>query len=305
MRHWINSGFEIPQSGIMEVGRSIHMKKKDYIITGQFAGIAALVATVLTGCGYQLTGEPETRVVLYADSIFANESAEPGDSSERQDASAAEDPSGQQETSEQQEPSEAETQESFTPEDKFRYDQYAAILNDWTLAEGYGDLSYLQMYFGEDYLFDSYWLCDVDQNGVPELFLHSSTMGITAVFTCTEEQPVFLTYDNFYGINPEMGELVIHGHWHGAGGSYENEWTAYQVLPDKAEYTMYIDFFDLSEDGEENRYTVYNPETGEYVHSTDGAEYEALYAAHVQSCITMDNYTLYDCSDLSGLDRIQ
>lgn len=281
------------------------MKKQDYIIRGQFAGVAVFVAAVLTGCGYRLTGEPETKVVLYADSIFANESAEPRDSSEQQEASAAEDSSGQQETSEQQEPSEAEIQESFTPEGKFRYDQYAAILNDWTLAESYGDLSYLQMYFGEDYGFDSYWLCDVDQNGVPELFLHSSTMGITAVFTCTKEQPVFLTYDDFYGINTETGELVIHGHWHGAGGSYDNEWSAYKVLPDGAQYSMYIDFFDFSEDGEENQYTVYNPETDEYVRLTDGTEYEVLYAAHVQSCITVDSYTLYDCSDLSGLDRIQ
>lgn len=193
-------------------------------------------------------------------------------------------------------------------EETFWYDQYAAILKDWTLIEDYGDFSYLPMYFGEDYAFDSYWLCDVDQNGVPELFLHSSTMSvITAVFTCTEEQLVFLTYDDFYGINQEKGELLIHGHWHGAGGSYVNEWSAYKVLQDKAEYSMYIDFFDVSEEGEdeENRYTVYDPETDEYIDSSDGTEYEALYAAHVQPCVPVESYTLYGSSDSSGLDRIQ
>ncbi len=191
-------------------------------------------------------------------------------------------------------------------EDTFWYDQYAAILKDWTLIEDYGDFSYLPMYFGEDYAFDSYWLCDVDQNGVPELFLHSSTMSvITAVFTCTEEQLVFLTYDDFYGINPETGELVIHGHWHGAGGTWENEWTAYKVFPDKAEYVMYIDHYAPPQyDGEEH-YDIYNPKTDEYECVSDGTEYEELYAVHVEPCITVDYYTLYDISDLSGLNRIQ
>lgn len=190
-------------------------------------------------------------------------------------------------------------------EEPFWYDQYAAILKDWTLIEDYGDFSYLPMYFGEDYAFDSYWLCDVDQNGVPELFLHSSTMrDITAVFTCTEEQLVFLTYDDFYGINSETGELVIYGHWHGAGGTSENEWTAYKVLQDKAEYAMYIDFYDFAKYGE-SHYVIYNPETEEYVYLSDGTEYEALYAVHVQPCVPVESYTLYDSFDLSGLDRIQ
>ncbi len=103
----------------------------------------------------------------------------------------------------------------------------------------------------------------------------------------------------------ETGEFVIHGHWHWAGGTYDNEWSAYKVLLDKAEYAMYIDFFDFSEEGEESFYTIYNPETEEYVHSSDGTEYEALYAAHVQPCVPVESYTLYGSSDLSGLDRIQ
>lgn len=250
------------------------MKMNTFVIRGQFVSIVALVAVSLNGCGYQLTKEQEPETVIDANDWFTDNLTEI-----------------QQDTQEQ---------------DKFWYDQYATLLSDWTLAENYEDWDYLPMYFGEDYAFDSYWLCDVDKNGVPELFLHSSTMEvITAVFTCTEEQLVFLTYDDFYGINLETGEIVIHGHWHGAGGSWENEWKAYKVFPDKAEYAMYIDFYDFATYGEENRYTIYNPETDKYMDSSDGTEYEALYAEHVQPCITVDNYTLYDISDLSGLDRIQ
>ncbi|MDE7248142.1 MAG: hypothetical protein K2N43_09680 [Lachnospiraceae bacterium] len=254
------------------------MKVNTFIIRWQFVSIAALIVASLNGCSNQLITKQEPETVIDFNSLIADKVIET-------------------------------QQESLDTEERheFWYDQYAAILSDWTLAEDYGDLSYLPMYFGEDdYAFDSYWLCDVDQNGIPELFLHSSTMSvITAVFTCTEEQLVFLTYDDFYGINLETEEIVIQGHWHGAAGSPEYEWTAYKVFPDKVEYTMYIDFFDFSEDSEKNHYTIYNPETDEYMSSSDGTEYEELYAAHVEPCIPVENYTLYDISDLSGLDRIQ
>ncbi len=256
------------------------MKRNPYLIRGQFPGIALLAAIALHGCGNRLTEEQEKPSATMENELYCSLNSL---------------------TEEQEKPSAVDE-----VEEPFWYDQYAAVLKDWTLIEDYGDFSYLPMYFGEDYAFDSYWLCDVDQNGVPELFLHSSTMrDITAVFTCTEEQLVFLTYDDFYGINLETGEFVIHGHWHGAGGTYDNEWSAYKVLLDKAEYAMYIDFFDFSEEGEESFYTIYNPETEEYVHSSDGTEYEALYAAHVQPCVPVESYTLYGSSDLSGLDRIQ
>lgn len=57
---------------------------------------------------------------------------------------------------------------------------YRRILEDWTVIEGYGDLSYLPAFFGDEYGFDAYFLCDVEGDGTPELFLDSSTMGLAA-----------------------------------------------------------------------------------------------------------------------------
>lgn len=182
---------------------------------------------------------------------------------------------------------------------------YQTFIDDWKQIEKYGDFSYLEMYFGkEHYNFDKYFLCDVDGNGTPELFLYSTYMGLTAVFTYTDV-PVFLLYNDICGINFETDEVVIHGHWHGAGGSWENEWSAYCISEDTAEYTMYIDFMDLSEYDEGIRYTVYDAETEEYIDSQDGTEYDAFYTAHVKPCILAEDYLLYDFYDESGFDHIQ
>lgn len=181
---------------------------------------------------------------------------------------------------------------------------YKDFLADWKKIEDYGDFSYLEMYFGEDYYFDQYFLCDIDENGIPEFGLYSSYMQLTALFTYTDE-PVYLLYDNIYGINPETDEVVIHGHWHGAGGSWVNEWSAYRIAGDKAEYSMYIDYLGTAEDGDEIHYTVYDEQSDEYTRPQDSVEYDAFYAAHVEPCVLMENYRFYDLSDLSGFDNIQ
>lgn len=182
---------------------------------------------------------------------------------------------------------------------------YGLFLENWKLIEDYGDFSYLSMYFGEEhYSFDRYFLCDIDENGTPELLLYSMYMRLTAVFTYTDE-PVFLLYNNLYGINLETDEVVINGHWHGAGGSGIDEWSACRITGDVSKYSMYIDYMDLREDGGEIRYTVYDERTGIYEHPQDGAEYDAFYAGHVEPCIPMENYRLYDLSDLNGLDDVQ
>lgn len=182
---------------------------------------------------------------------------------------------------------------------------YGLFLENWKLIEDYGDFSYLSMYFGEEhYSFDRYFLCDIDENGTPELLLYSMYMRLTAVFTYADE-PVFLLYNNLYGINLETDEVVINGHWHGAGGSGIDEWSACRITGDVSKYSMYIDYMDLREDGGEIRYTVYDERTGIYEHPQDGAEYDAFYAGHVEPCIPMENYRLYDLSDLNGLDDVQ
>lgn len=181
---------------------------------------------------------------------------------------------------------------------------YHIFLDDWKSIEKYGDFSYLEFYFEEGYYFDKYFLSDVDGNGTPELFLYSTYMGLTAVFTYTD-RPVYLLYDWIYGINYETDEVIIKGHWHGAGGSGEDEWKAYRITEGLSEYSMYIDFFDLPEEDGGKRYDIYDEKTDEYTHQQNGAEYDAIYAVHVEPCVFIDHYRLYDISDESGLDNIQ
>mgnify|MGYP007098660196 CR=1 FL=1 len=181
---------------------------------------------------------------------------------------------------------------------------YEIFLHDWKAIESYGDFAYLDMYFEDRYFFDQYFLCDIDENGTPELFLHSTGMDLTAVFTYTEE-PVFLMYDRIYGLNFETDEVVINGHWHGAGGSGIDEWVAYRIEGDMAYYSMYIDFMDISEEEGGSYSRIYREQTDEYVRMEDRREFDILYADHVEPCVLAENYRLYDTSDPSGLDDIQ
>lgn len=188
------------------------------------------------------------------------------------------------------------------------YEGYRRILGDWTVLEDYGDLSYLPQYFGDDYGFDSYFLCDVDGNGTPELFLDSSTMGLTAVLSY-DAGPMGIFYDRF-DINKETGELIVLGHWHGAGGSgiFGNEWRAWKLCGTDWEMTMFIDCFEAEWiGGEENRYDIYDPETGEYntYMALESSEYDALYDIHVTPRISFSQYRLYALDDLSGLETVQ
>lgn len=185
------------------------------------------------------------------------------------------------------------------------YEAYKTILKDWTTIDQYGDFSYLKMYFDLDYQFDNYYLCDIDSNGTPELMLHSDYMGITAIFTYHDNQIQYLTYDVIYGINKETGEVVIEGHWHGAGGSGEDEWKAYQVKNNEAKYSMYIDSFYSLDPTIEKPYTIYQPDTGDYEKQENSEEYDRLYAIHVAPCILQNQYQRYDLNNLNGLDIIQ
>lgn len=191
------------------------------------------------------------------------------------------------------------------------YRAYKSVLADWTLIEKYGDFSYYTFYFGDNYGYDSYYLFDVDKNGIPELFLCSESMCIITVFTYAQKL-CWLVSDDIYGINEETGELIVLGHWHGSGGSgSEHECTGWKISEDKAENSMYIDFYDFSEngdfipqEGDESFYVIYDVKTESYERTTNGAEYEELYAAHVNPCTLIEDCQLYDLSDLSGLHWI-
>lgn len=172
-------------------------------------------------------------------------------------------------------------------------DCYRLILQDWTVIERLADLNYLPFYFGDGYGFDSYFLYDVDRNGTPELFLCSSTMCLTAVLTYTD-QPVFLLYEDIYAINPETSEIIIRGHWHGAGGSGTNEWRAYRISGSTPELTLSMDWMPYG-------YSVYALDTLGFGQAETQEAYDAQYAVHVRPAIPVERFKPCGLNDLSGL----
>lgn len=183
------------------------------------------------------------------------------------------------------------------------YGAYQSILNDWTVIGQYGsgEIGYIKQYFGKDYQFDSYWLSDIDGDGTPELFLHAEHMNdLTAVFTYSGNELIYLMVDAIYGINKEKAEVVINGHWHGAGGSGINEWHVYRIENDEAVYVWMFDKY------HETRYEIWDVENWTFYEVQEtGNQYIELYDAHVEGCVLASSYQQYDLDDLSGLDFIQ
>ncbi len=288
------------------------MKKKIWPM-----GIWTAIVIGLSGCGITMNQTEDNSVSLQREEA-ATESEDEGDVQDELTEPEREEKVHEESTESETERTSLDedaadiskdTAENGQPEKNEPFENwqeaYQVFLDDWKQIEKYGDFSYLEMYFGDNYSFDKYFLCDIDKNGTPELFLYSTYMRLTAVFTYTDE-PVFLLYDNIYGINPETNEVVINGHWHGAGGSGIDEWSAYMISGDMAEYSLYIDFIDTIEYGGGIRYSIYDRETEEYTHpQDDSTEYDALYAAHVETCIPAEEYFLYDLSDEGGFAHIQ
>lgn len=188
------------------------------------------------------------------------------------------------------------------------YKAYQTILTDWTSIDNYGDFSYLKGYFDNDYSFDNYYLCDVDSNGVPEFFLHSDYMNITAIFTFSDGKICYLMDDVITGINKETAEIIIYSHWHGAGGSGVNEWSAYQITNDKAIDSLYIDYYDSEKfdmEGLEKPYTIYTLDNPNYEKQETSEAYDKLYAIHIQPALSWKTFERYDLEDSSGLNYIQ
>lgn len=44
-------------------------------------------------------------------------------------------------------------------------------------------------------------------------------------------------------INLETGEIIVHGHWHGAGGSGIDEYSGFRMQGDNFENTMSMDAY--------------------------------------------------------------
>lgn len=178
---------------------------------------------------------------------------------------------------------------------------YAGIIKNWKKIEsisGY-DSSYLKTYFGKNYKYDKYFLCDVDGNKTPELFLYSSKMGLTAVFTYSaySNRVIFLSYDDYYKINRKENALVVKGHWHGAGGSGTKEYAIYQVNNNVIREKYYIDNLG-------GNYQTYKNGNYSTLQRTKSA-YNKVYRQYVKGGKKFSKYKKYKLSNKTGLKKIQ
>ena len=198
------------------------------------------------------------------------------------------------------------------------YEAYRSVIMDWTIIEDFeeehGWVEYLKnesaYYLDFCYEFYLFWLCDIDRNGTPELFLWdpNAVIGDVVVILTYTDRPVVIFGEPIDGVNVETGEIIIHGHWKGAGGTeaFGNEWAAYKLQGDSFEHSFYIDSYaDIEEYTSDTPYVVNYPEGHGYEWQADGREYEEIYEDHVANCIPVENFVKYDMMDLSGLKDIQ
>lgn len=174
---------------------------------------------------------------------------------------------------------------------------YSNILKNWRLIEQYEDMSYLKMYHGRGYDFNRYFTYDMDKNGTPELFLYSTSMKLTEVMTYNKKL-ISLGYYYIAKINKKTNEIIVHGHWHGAGGSQENEWSVYKVNKKSCSLKFYIDIMPNGVNGSQ-RVSVYD---GKWkLLSTKESYYRKIYKAHIKEATEIDKFKRYKLTNKKGL----
>lgn len=161
---------------------------------------------------------------------------------------------------------------------------YSRIIKNIRLLESYQDVSYLKMYFGSQYGWDRYFYYDLDKNGTPELFIYSKSMGLTQIFTYKKKVISLGCYD-IDRINTAKKEIIVHGHWHGAGGSGANEWSIYSLSKNKKKLQMnyYIDVLG-------GRVSVYNSKWS--LISTAKSKYNSIKSAHIKSAKKLGKFKM-------------
>ena len=181
-------------------------------------------------------------------------------------------------------------------------DAYAEVLSDWSFIRP--EQEYMQSYFGEDtYNYDEYMTYDLNGDGTPELFLHSTEMDLTSVFTYKDEVK-YLGYYDIDGFNEDTKELIVYGHWHGAGGSGEYEYSTHKINDDMSgmDY-MYLDY--MGEGTPDAHYTIYDPETEQYdTRDNNDPFYDEYYAEHIEPREYFYTFQRYPLTDETGLDRV-
>lgn len=168
---------------------------------------------------------------------------------------------------------------------------YENVLKNWRIVEQYEDLSYLKQYFGDGYEFDRYYIYDLNKDGTPELFLDSKGMGLTVVLTYKKGLRS-MGYECIERINKAKKEIIVHGHWHGAGGSWDNEWSVYRISNNRLTPVYYIDKMN-------GYYSVYDYQQNKSA-STSSA-YNRIYREHIKSAAKVSDFTKYELSDPTGV----
>ena len=103
---------------------------------------------------------------------------------------------------------------------------------------------YLIHFFGKDKInFNKHFYYDLDKNGIKELFVYDSKLGLVEVFTIKNNKLKSLGYEFYYGINKKRKALIVKGHWHGAGGSSKKEYWVYKLNKKKTKLKL-IWYFD-------------------------------------------------------------
>lgn len=152
----------------------------------------------------------------------------------------------------------------------------------------------------------AYALTDLNEDEVPELLLYAEGTGLTDLFTW-DGGLRYLGHDEVFGFVSEPGALVVHGHWHGAGGSGAHEYRVSALFDGSTTLTA----FDYLENDEgERRYSVYD---GKDSYSGDWAApgkdrkgeqlYRACYEDYVLRCVRLEDLAFYAMDNLTGLER--
>ena len=185
---------------------------------------------------------------------------------------------------------------------------YTAVLTDEqarTAAIG-SAADYRKSYFASDpeaLSVTAYAVTDINGDGTPELLLYAEGTGLTDVFTF-DGTLRYLGYDAFFGFLPESGEAVVHGHWHGAGGSGKNEWSIRPLFTQEDGQSAYLDYL---EEGGKRRYSYMDKgeyKTGDWAkvgeNKADEKRYEELYNKYVRPCVRLEDVPFFAPDNLSG-----
>lgn len=184
---------------------------------------------------------------------------------------------------------------SIKTEKKASYKKaYQKVIKSSTSPRKYTDFSYEDRYFRKKVKFDKYFTYDLDKNGIPELFVHSKTTGMWAVFTYDDGKAIYL-WNDYFGINKKTKALIVHGHWHGAGGTWNNEYSIYKIKNGKELVrSYYIDdqfghgyVIGINDEYEEENYTKEN--------------YDAVYVKYVKKTTSLNKFKSTKVGSYKGI----